>query len=74
MNSGRSAEITAKDLGQNVFDLSKQGRNKKEVIQTEVVKEPKTLSTYKVANERTKKASFSDQQLKILKKQRVCPR
>ena len=36
MNSGRSAEVTAKELGVSVFDLYKWGRDIKEIKQTKV--------------------------------------
>ena len=36
MNSGRSAEVTAKELGVSVFDLYKWGRDLKEIKQTKV--------------------------------------
>jgi hypothetical protein len=46
MKSGRSAEMKAKELGVSVFDLYKWGRDMKEIKQTEVVREPKTLAAY----------------------------
>jgi len=55
MNSGRSAEVTAKELGVSVFDLYKWGRDMKEIKQTEVEREPKKLAAYKTENERLKK-------------------
>ena len=52
MNSGRSAGMTAKELGVVVFDLYKRGRDIKEIKQTKVEREPKTLAAYKAENER----------------------
>ena len=56
MNIGRSAEVTAKEPGVSVFDLYKWGRDMKEIKQTEVQREPKTLAAYKAENERLKKS------------------
>ena len=69
MNSGRSAEVTAKELGVSVFDLYKWGRDMKEIKQTEVQREPKTLAACKAENERLKKVlARVTEQRKILKK------
>jgi transposase len=55
MKSGRSAEMKAKELGVSVFDLYKWGRDMKEIKQTEVVREPKTLAAYNAYTESLKK-------------------
>jgi hypothetical protein len=47
MNSGRSAEFTAKELGVSVFDLYKWGRDMKEIKQVEPEREPTTLAEYR---------------------------
>ena len=44
MNSARSAEFTAKELGVSVFDLHKWGRDMKEIKQVEPEREPTTLA------------------------------
>ena len=46
MNSGRSVEFSAKELGVYVFDLYKWGRDIKEIKQVEPEREPTTLAEY----------------------------
>ena len=54
MNSGRSAEFYAKELGVSVLDLYKWGRDMKEIKQEEPEIKPTTLAEYKVELARIK--------------------
>jgi len=66
---GRSAEVTASDLGVSVFDLYKWGRDMKEIKQTVVEREPKTSTACKAESERLKKElARVTEQREILKK------
>ena len=55
MNSGRSAEVTAKELGVSVFDLYKWGRDMKELKKEELERKPRTLAEYKQKAKRLEK-------------------
>ena len=69
MNSGRSAEVTAKELGVSVFDLYKWGRDMKEIKQVEPEREPTTLAEYKEKVKRLEKElARVTEQREILKK------
>jgi transposase len=69
MNSGRSAEFTAKELGVSVFDLYKWGRDMKEIKQVEPEREPTTLAEYKEKVKRLEKElARVTEQREILKK------
>jgi len=47
VDSGTSAERTAKELGVSVSDLNKWGRDIKELKKEELEREPRTLAEYK---------------------------
>jgi transposase len=69
MNSGRSAEVTAKVLGVSVFDLYKWGQDMKEIKQVEPEREPTTLAEYKEKVKRLEKElARVTEQREILKK------
>ena len=60
INSERSADMTAKELGASVFVLYMWGRDMKENKQTEVEREPKTLAASRQKTNVFKRASSSD--------------
>ena len=47
VDSGTSAERTAKEMGVSVFDLFKWGRDTKELKKKELKREPRTLAEYR---------------------------
>ena len=55
VDSGRSAERTAKELGVSVFDLYNWGRDMKELKKEELEREPITLAVYRKQLARVKK-------------------